>query len=253
MLDPKIAPRIDSATLKRLRQLDTPTVCNLIELFGVRPRTAGYMDGRIRARFPDLPPMVGFASPVTVRASTPPPARGGDYDWLREHVGRFDELPGDAAGNIVVVQRDLDDPKVAATFGEMMCSTYRAFGAVGLVSSGSARDLDQVRALDFPVFTDGAICSHGYFHTVDIHVSVEVGGVVVGVGDLIHGDANGVTTVPLAIADDLAAIADEFVAAENVIIDLVRDGTPSLDELASAQAESKARIARLVERVKRRR
>lgn len=238
---------ISNATLDKLREFDTPTICNLIELFDVRPRNTGYMNERIQARFPEMPPMVGFASPVTVRSLTPPTATAGDYNWLQEHVGRFDDLPGD----VVVVQQDLDAPKVAATFGEVMCSTYQAFGAVGLVSSGSARDVDQVRALGFPVFTDGVICSHGYFHTVELHVPVNVGGVVVRVGDLLHGDANGVTTIPLDLADEMAEIADAFVAAENIVIHAMRAKEPTLTDLKDAQAESKAQIAQIVRRVKR--
>ncbi len=236
---------VSKKVLEKLRQYDTPTVCNLIELFDVRPRTAGYMDERIAARFPELPPTVGFASPVTVRSLSA--ADDGGYAWLEEHVRRFDELPGD----VVVVQQDLDAPKVAATFGEVMCSTYQAFGAVGLVSSGAARDLEQVRALEFPVFTDGAICSHGYFHTVDIHVSVNVGGVVVQPGDLLHGDCNGVTTIPTEIASELADIADAFVAAENIIIGAVRGKKPTVKDLANARAESKAQVEAIVKQLKR--
>ena len=55
-------PTADPAVLDRLRQFDTPTICNVLELFDFRPRTAGYMDGRIQACFPKLPPMVGYAS-----------------------------------------------------------------------------------------------------------------------------------------------------------------------------------------------
>ena len=238
---------LSKTVITKLREFDTPTICNLIELFDVRPRNLGYMNERVQARFPEMPPMVGFASPVTVRSLTPPSKTDSTYSWLQDHVSRFAELSED----VVVVQQDLDEPKVAATFGEVMCSTYQAFGAVGLVSSGSARDLDQVRALDFPVFTDGAICSHGYFHTVDIHVPVNVGGVVIQVGDLLHGDANGVTTVPVDIAEELAGIADEFVAAENIIIHAVRGKKPNLQVLKDAQAESKALIADIAKRVKR--
>lgn len=235
---------ISKQTLEKLRQFDTPTICNLIELFDVRPRTAGYMNDSIVSQFPEMPPMVGFASPVTVRSATP--AGDGSYDWLEEHVRRFDDLPD----VVVVVQQDLDSPKVAATFGEVMCSTYQAFGAVGLVSSGAARDLDQVRALNFPVFTDGAICSHGYFHTVDIHVPVNVGGIVVRPGDLLHGDPNGVTTIPTEIASELAEIADDFVAAEEIIIHTVRGKTPSVKELEAARTESKAQVEMIINRIK---
>ena len=57
--------------LKALQQFDTPTICNTIELFDVRPRNEGYMDGRIRACFPDMPPIVGFASTATMRTAHP--------------------------------------------------------------------------------------------------------------------------------------------------------------------------------------
>lgn len=245
---------IDSSTLEKLRKLDTPTVCNLIELFDIRPRNQGYMDERIQSHCPELPPMVGFASPVTVRSIAPPqtssqPKDGdsGEYSWLQNHVKHFEEI----AGDIVVVQQDLDSPKVAATFGEVMCSTYQSFGAVGIVSSGSARDIDEVKALGFHMFTDGAICSHGYFHTVDIHVPVNVGGLQISVGDLLHGDVNGVTTIPLEIASELFDVAEEFTAAERIILDVVQGRKATLDELAQAQAESKEMIGAISRRVSR--
>ena len=92
--------------------------------------------------------------------------------------------------------QDLDSPVMSATFGEVMCTTYKAFGAAGLITSGSGRDLDQVEAMNFPCFTDGTICAHGYCHILQISVPVHVGGVMVHPGDLLHGDRNGVTTIP---------------------------------------------------------
>ena len=63
---------VSTAVLEQLRKFDTPTICNVLELFDARPRTAGYMDARIRACFPQLPPMVGFATTATFRAAAPP-------------------------------------------------------------------------------------------------------------------------------------------------------------------------------------
>ena len=60
---------ITPSTLARLREFDTPTICNVIELFGVRPRDQGYMDHRIRCDFPDLPPMVGLAATAAFRSA----------------------------------------------------------------------------------------------------------------------------------------------------------------------------------------
>ena len=237
---------LDRKVLEQLRRFDTPTICNLIELFDLRPRNTGYMDARIQACFPDLPPMVGFAATATFRASGAP--RGADsYASTEAQVERFGEL----ADPPVVVFQDLDSPPVAATFGEVMCTIYQAFGAVGLVSSGTGRDLDQVRALDFPVFTNGTTCAHGYCHIPQIHVPVHVGGIVVYPNDLLHGDRNGVTTIPQEIAAELTDIADAFVAAEQVILDALRTETPSPARLREARAESQARIAALRARVSR--
>src|SRR5271157_4461376 len=138
--------------LKLLAQYDTPTICNTIELFEVRPRNEGYMDGRIRSCFPEMPPAVGYASTATMRCAFP--RREGDvYGSLDEQVARFAELPGPA----IVVFQDLDDPAMAATFGEVMCASYRCFGALGIVTSGPARDLDQVRRLGFAAFSNGVV------------------------------------------------------------------------------------------------
>ena len=203
-------------TLKKLAQFDTPTICNVIELFDVRPRTAGFMDARIKANFPEMPPMVGFASTASFRSGAFP-GKGDAYGSMEKQVEGFAELPGPA----VVVFQDLDDPAVGATFGEVMCSTYKGFGSVGLITSGGGRDLLQVKAIDYPVFTGSTICSHAYCHILHIGLPVRVGGLVVDPGDLLHGDANGVTNIPIDIAADVADIAQEFVDAEKIVLDYV--------------------------------
>ena len=232
--------------LDRLRAYDTPTICNLIELFDVRPRTAGYMDARIKACFPELPPTVGFAATAAFRSSAPPRAADG-YATTATQVERFAELSGPA----IVVFQDLDDPPAAATFGEVMCTVYQAFGAVGLITSGAGRDLDQVHAIGFPVFTGGAICAHGYTQILHVHTPVHVGGLVIYPDDLLHADRNGVTTVPREIVAELVEIADAFVAAEVMVLDAMRGGPPSVEQLREAQRESKARIATLGAQVSR--
>jgi 4-hydroxy-4-methyl-2-oxoglutarate aldolase len=231
--------------LSRLTQFDTPTICNTIELFEIRPRNEGYMDGRIRACFPEMPPIAGYAATATMRCAFP--KREGDvYTALDEQVARFGELQGPP----IVVYQDLDDPCVAATFGEIMCSTYQAFGAAGLITSGAARDLDQVRRIGFPAFSNGAICSHGYSHIVDIHRAVRVGGVTVQPGDLIHADVNGVTTIPLEIAADVAEAAVEYVLAEGIVLNYLKDGNPDPKAFGEARRTMLAEVAALGRRVR---
>lgn len=238
-------PAVPAADLELLRGFDTPTVCNVVELFDLRPRTAGYMDARIRACYPKLPPMVGYASTATFRSAAPPRA-GNVYAGLAEQVASFAELPGPA----VVVFQDLDDPVASATFGEVMCSTYKAFGAAGLITSGAARDLDQVEPLNFPCFADGVICAHGYCHIVSINVPVRVGGVMVSPGDLLHGDRNGVTTVPHEIASAVARACPEYMAAEAVVLDYLKGGRVDPKGYAAARNECRDRIEALARKLK---
>ena len=235
------ATRVSGATLDLLRQFDTPTICNVIELFDFRPRDQGYMDHRIGAAFPEMPPMVGLAATAAFR-SAGEPSTTDVYGSFEDQIELFEQLDGPA----VVVYQDLDDPPAAAVFGEVMCTTYRTFGAVGLVTNGGGRDLDQVRALDFPVFTGSTISAHGYCRSLHVGQQVRVGGLVVNTGDLLHGDLNGVTGIPRNIAAEVAEVAAEFVAAEAIVLDYLNGpGTKTRDGFSAASGEFRAAVADL--------
>jgi 4-hydroxy-4-methyl-2-oxoglutarate aldolase len=237
--------QVPASVLDQLRKFDTPTICNVLELFDCRSRIAGYMDARMKACYPTLPPMVGFASTATFRAAAPP--RGGDtYAGLSTQVEKIAATPGPK----VVVFQDLDDPPVAATFGEVMCTTYKAFGCVGLITSGAGRDLDQVEPLKFPCFTSGTICSHGYTQIVELEVPVRVGGVWVNPGELLHGDRNGVTTIPVELAALVAEACPAFMTAEAAILDYLKAGNVTASGYAVARDECKRQIGELGKKLK---
>lgn len=233
---------LTAAQLAALAQYDTPTVCNAVELWDLRPRSQGYMNQSIRACFPHLPPMVGYALTSTFRSQAPP--RSGDvYASIGAQLEAFATLPGPP----VIVFQDLDEPCAAATFGEVMCSSYKRFGAVGLITSGTGRDLAQVEALGFPVFTNGAIAAHGYCHILSINVPVTVGGLTIYPGDLLHGDLNGVTTIPAEIASEVPQVCEEIARAEALVLDYLK--RPEVDvkgfqEARQACAEQIAALGR---------
>ena len=238
---------LTQATLDKLAEFDTPTICNVIELFDIRPRNVGYMDGRVQSNFPELPPMVGFATTAQFRSDEPP--QGGDaYGSIQAQLEQFEQLPGPP----VVVFQDADDPPVAAVFGEVMCSTYQAFGSAGLVTNGGGRDLEQVRALKYPVFTGSTICSHAYCYMLHIGLPVRVGGLMVHQGDLLHGDANGVTNIPVDIAQEVADIAGDFLKTEDIMLDYVKaEGEKSVAKFGELRAEFQSAVATLKKRVSR--
>ncbi|QDV17218.1 4-hydroxy-4-methyl-2-oxoglutarate aldolase [Gimesia panareensis] len=226
--------------LAALQRFDSPTICNAIELFEVRPRTAGYMNREIAACFPELPPMVGYAVTTTFCSSQP---AGADIDpgVSSRLISSFADLPGPA----VVVFQDLDDPPAGATFGDGMCLTYKTFGAVGLITSGAARDIDNVRALHFPCFSNGVMSGHGYCHFEETVIPVEVGGLTIRPGDLLHGDCNGVVTIPAEIAAAVPYACEQYLKYEALVLDPLRAGRADLAEHQQNIQEMQARLAEL--------
>ena len=96
---------VSNEELELLKQFDTPTICNVIELFDVRSRNIGYMDQRIKSNFPEMPPMVGYATTATFRSNSPP--RGNDaYSGLEGQIDQLEHIPEPR----IVVFQDLDSP-----------------------------------------------------------------------------------------------------------------------------------------------
>lgn len=236
---------LSASVLAELARYDTPTVCNVVELWDLYPRNLGYMNRTIVACYPKLPPMVGYALTSTFRSMSPP--KSGDvYSGIAQQVEAFGEMPGPP----VVVFQDLDEPCASATFGEVMCSTYKAFGAKGIVTSGAGRDLDQVEALDFPAFTNGTICAHGFCHTLAVNVPITVGGLTVYPGDLLHGDRNGITTIPHEIASEVPDACREVMVAENIVLDYLKGSNLNAKDFAEARKACAAKIKELEKRLK---
>ena len=217
--------------LDALRQYDSPTICNAVELWNLRPRSTGYMNSSIKACFPSFPPMVGYALTSTFRMAPP---RGGDvYASIGAQLDAFADIPGPP----VIVFQDLDEPSASATFGEVMCTSYKRFGAQGLITSGTGRDLAQVEALGFPTFTNGASAAHGYCHILTINGPVTVGGMAIYPGDLLHGDLNGVTTIPTEIATEVPEVCREIARAEAIVLDYLKQEKVTIAAYNEARKE----------------
>lgn len=211
-------------TLDALRSLSTPTVSNAIELFNLRPRNAGFMSPEIRCLFPEFGVMVGYA--VTARfAAEQLPARPASRHDFWKHVLEIPEPR-------IVVLQDLDiPPGVGAYFGEVQTNIHQRLGCVGVVTNGHVRDLDEVKALGFHYFAGGVCVSHAYVHLVDFGSPVNVGGVVVSSGDLLHGDKHGVLVVPKETAADIPKAAAQVADREQRIITHCKSPGFSLEEL----------------------
>ena len=212
--------------IEALRKISSPSVANAIETFKLRPRNQGQMSSEIRALFPDLGPLVGYAVPALIRAEPEPQAnhRASTFGW-------WDYVLSIPAPRVIVVH-DLDEPRgQGAQWGEVQANIHRALGCVGVVTDGSVRDLDEVRALGFQFAAAHVSVSHAYVHMVDFGLPIKVGGLWVKPGDLIHADHHGVVTIP----PDIAARIPEAVAAveadERKIIKVCQASDFSVDKL----------------------
>lgn len=217
------------ADFARLRQLDTCLASNAIEILGVRPRNEGFAYGTAHCMFPDLPSTLGYAVTGRIRTSTQPVTGGAYYDnieWWRY----FNEIPPPR----MMVLEDVDEIIGFGAFvGEIHANIAAALECVGCVTNGVVRDLGPIEALGFQLFAGGVSPSHAYAHIVSWGETVEIGGLKVNPGDLVHGDRHGVLVVPFAVAADVARVAERLDRDERKLLDLCQSPTFSLDALSN--------------------
>ncbi|MGH2374790.1 MAG: RraA family protein [bacterium] len=223
---------LEPAQIAALKRLSSPTVANAIETFKIRPREAGNVSSEVRGLFPELSPIVGYAVTALIRAE-----RGPVEGHRASTFAYWDHVLSIPAPRVIVVH-DLDDPRgQGAQWGEVQANIHKALGCVGVVTDGSVRDLDEVRALRFQFSAAHVSVSHANVHLVGFGIPVKVGGVWIQPGDLIHADQHGAVTIPLEIADRIPEAAARIEAEERRIIELCKSPEFSVDRLKAVYKE----------------
>jgi 4-hydroxy-4-methyl-2-oxoglutarate aldolase len=202
-------------TFKALAALDTCSVTNAIECFDVRLRNEGFTNASIQCRLPALPPMLGYAITLRVRSSSPS-WKGVNYldrtDW-------WPHLTAQPGPHVLVIQ-DMDrHPGTGAFIGEVHAAILKALGTVGAITNGAARDLPAIERLGFRMFSSSVAVSHAYAHIVEIGGWVEVAGLRIASGDLLHGDQHGVVQIPVEVADKIPATVARIRERERHIVE----------------------------------
>ena len=229
-------PILTHEQLEILRRLDACTLANAIETFHTRLRNEGFTDRSVHCQFPQLPPMLGYAATVKVRGSAPPTAE-------REYPDRTDwwdyilSLP---APRVVVVQDLASRVGLGSLLGAVHVNILVALGCVGAVTDGAVRDLPAAEKLGFHLFAGGISVSHAYVHIVEFGTPVEVGGLKIQSGDLLHGDLHGVQSIPAGIADKVPRAAAEIIAREQELITLCQSRDFSVEKLRAALVRARS-------------
>ncbi len=221
---------LTSDQLETLGRLDACTLANAIETFNERLRNEGFTDSSMRCLFPQLHPMVGYAATIKIRGSAPPTADSpypDRTDW-------WDYILSLPVPRVLVVQDAATRPGLGTLLGAVHVNILRALGCVGAVTNGSVRDIPAAEKIGFQLFAGSVSVSHAYVHIVEVGGAVEVAGLKIQSGDLLHGDLHGVQTVPLAIAGRIAPVAAQIQAKEQALITLCQSRDFSVEKLRAA-------------------
>jgi len=219
--------------IDQLRSFNTCVISDAIETFGVRLRNEGFATAGFRCLFKNFPPMVGYAATCKIR-SAHPPIVGSRYvertDWWKHIMS----VP---PPRIVVMQDTDPEPGTGAFLGVVHVNILKALGCVGAVTNGAARELNGIEASGFQVFAGRLAISRAYVHIVEFGGLVEVGGLKIQPGDLIHGDRHGIINVPRDLAPQLSEVASRIMEKERQVIELSRKPGASFEELGVAVRE----------------
>lgn len=216
--------------LESLRRIDACTLANAIETFHERLRNEGFVDHSVGCLFPKLRPIAGYAATVKIRGSAPPTTNGpypDRTDW-------WDYVLSLPAPRIVVVQDAATKIGLGSLLGAVHVNILKALGCVGALTNGSVRDIPSIEGLDFQIFARGVSISHAYVHIVEFGKPVEIGGLKIQSGDLLHGDMHGVQNIPLSLAAKIPPVAAEISRKEKALIELCQSWDFSLEKLRAA-------------------
>lgn len=226
---------IDPGAVAALAQWDTPTICNALEIVVPERRATGFTVEHLHCLDPALPPMVGYARTVTYRSVNPAVLDGAQ---ARARRAEYYEYVATPPGPTVAVVQDLDPlPGFGAMWGEVNTAVHKGLGCLGAVTNGSIRDLPDC-APGFQLLAGKVGPSHGHGHVVDFGGQVNVFGMNVRHGDIIHADRHGAVVVPADAVAKIPAAVELLVRREAVILDAARKPGFNIEILKRAMADS---------------
>ena len=208
----------EKAMLEKLKRFDTPSITNVVATYPGDPLCLGlyepwrqkwYTDQSVRCIYPELGRTIGYA--VTVVYSLPNP----NFHRL-SITDLLDAIDRSKKPVIVVIKQDFPPeilPKVGLCGGQMT-TAFKACGAVGVVTNGPSRDVDEIRPMKFQYLMSGVTPGHGEFSISAINVPVSVAGMDIAPGDIIHMDENGACKFPADKLTDVCNNIEPFLKVE---------------------------------------
>jgi len=220
-------PFLSREELEALQALETCAVEDAIETFDLRARNTGFASSEVRCLFEEFPPIVGYAATARMRAGERPMS-GRSYSDRTDWWNSVLSIPEPR----IVVMEDLDDPPgVGALLGDVHAAMLRALGCIGFITNGAVREVSAIRKLGFQVFARNRAMSHAYARIIDFGSPVMVGGMEVRPGDLLHGDAHGVVSVPRQIVAQIPRVAAQLAQRDRRVLSVCQSPDFSVEKL----------------------
>lgn len=205
--------------LALMLQVDTPTICNAIEVAQGKRGFDNYTKRTMLASDPNAAPMVGFARTAKIAGRTPPTE---PPDVIRARRMDYFRHMGSGTGPTVAVVEDIDgDDAVSAWWGGVHTAVHKGLRLSGAVTNGVMRDLGDLEP-GFPVLAGATGPSHAFVHVRELACSVTVFGMQVNDGDLIHADRHGALVVPADVIPELKVAIEKLLETEALIIEPAR-------------------------------
>lgn len=222
---------LTEAELDALRALDTPTICNALEIAAPERRAIGFTTTPLVCPRPELPPIVGYARTARLRSMRPA------QDGIADRVAYY-EYVAEAPGPTIVIIEDIDtQPGYGAFWGEVNTNIHKAIGCLGVVTSGSIRDIDDC-AEGFQLLAGNIGPSHAHVHIVDFGGPVNLHGMDVESNDLVHADQHGAVVIPLSVARDVPAAAQKIIDREAIVLNACKALGSGIDSVKAALAKA---------------
>ena len=226
---------LTAADLNKLREWDTPTICNGLEHLSSEYRVKSFTVEQMQCFDPSLPPIIGYARTAMIRSMTPPEGKPED---IREMRARYYETISAPPNPSISVIQDLDPtPGFGAFWGEVNTAIHKGLGCLGVVTNGSFRDIDAC-APGFQLLGGKVAPSHAWVHLVAIECEVNIFGMAVKPNDIIHADRHGAVVVPEECVRELPSAIDVLTRREAVILEVARSPGFNVEILKKAMADS---------------